>query len=186
MTILISCDPNRSTSGCEHRVRQWERKAHRSEGGGTDRGWVAAIVPVAEDGQKKPSTRGWAEDGRGRWFRCPNHSVYWFLATYCESYGSMESRVHSKPQLAFWFSANKNNNRVRLPCIHFMQTKWASDWNTNMKMVVGNNNMTSKQILIYTKTHTLTKEIQTKVSTKICKIVLVNMIFQTPSQKHNL
>jgi hypothetical protein len=48
MAIPISCDPNRSTSGREHRVRQWGRKAHRSEGGGgIDRGWVAAIVPVA-------------------------------------------------------------------------------------------------------------------------------------------
>jgi hypothetical protein len=50
VTIPISCDPSRSKSGREQRVRQWERKAHRSEGGGwTDRGWVAVIVPVAGD-----------------------------------------------------------------------------------------------------------------------------------------
>jgi hypothetical protein len=35
-------------------VRQWERKAHRSEGGGTDRGWVAAIVPVAGTAKRGP------------------------------------------------------------------------------------------------------------------------------------
>jgi hypothetical protein len=121
---------------------------------GTDRGWVAAIVPVAGDGQKRPSTHGRVEVSRGRWFRCTNHSVYWFLATYCERYGSIESSVHSKPQaqLAFWFSGNKNNIRVRLPCIHFIQTKMSFRLEHKHKNgIVGNNNMTSKQIWIYKK-----------------------------------
>jgi hypothetical protein len=100
------------------------------------------------------------------WFRCANYSVTWLFGTYCKHYGSMESSVHYKTQLAFRFSANKINNRVRLPCIIFMQTKWASDWNTNMKNgILANNNITSNHIWIYTNTHTLL-HLENKIRTK--------------------
>jgi hypothetical protein len=44
VTSQLSGDPNRSRR--EHRVRQCERKAHRSEEGGTDRRWVTVPLPV--------------------------------------------------------------------------------------------------------------------------------------------